>query len=74
MYWPKKQAKPTLAKVKRLQEEYQEEGQPTQATIAFSYSHSPREPIELDAFDRIALSLKAVARLASEDKYKDYNS
>ena len=74
MYWPKKWAKPTLAKVKRLWEKYREEGQPAQATAAFSYSHPLREPIELDAFDRIALSLKAVARPASKDEYEDYNS
>ena len=35
MYWPKKWAKLTLVKVKRLQEKYREEGQPTQATTAF---------------------------------------
>jgi hypothetical protein len=63
-----------LAKVKRLWEKYREEGQPAQATAAFSYSHPLREPTELDAFDRIALSLKAVARPASEDEYEDYNS
>jgi hypothetical protein len=29
---------------------------------------------ELDAFDWITLSLRSVARPASEDEYKDYNS
>jgi hypothetical protein len=40
----------------------------------FSYNSLSREPPELDAFNRIALFFKAVARPASKDKYKDYNS
>jgi hypothetical protein len=32
------------------------------------------ELLKLNKFNCIALSLYAVARLASEDKYKDYNS
>ena len=42
--------------------------------LAFSYNSSSREPLELDTFDRIALSLRAVTRPASEDEYEDYNS
>jgi hypothetical protein len=38
------------------------------------YSSSSCELLELDAFDQIALSLQAVARPASKDKYEDYNS
>ena len=42
--------------------------------MPFSYDNTLREPKELDAFDRIALSLRSVARPVSEDEYKDYNS
>jgi hypothetical protein len=45
-----------------------------QVTAVFSYGYPPKKPIELDIFDRIALLLKIVARLASEDEYEDYNS
>jgi hypothetical protein len=72
-HWPKKWARPTLAKVKKLWEKYREEVQPPQASSTFSYDNS-RELRELDAFDRIALSLRSVARPASEDEYEDYNS
>jgi hypothetical protein len=44
------------------------------ATIIFSYDYPPKKLIELNAFDRIALLLKVIARLASKNKYKDYNS
>jgi hypothetical protein len=37
------------------------------------YNRLSRELLELDAFDQIALSLRAVARPASKDEYKDYN-
>jgi hypothetical protein len=74
VYWPKKWAKPTLAKVKALWEKYREEVKPSQAPLPFSYDNSFKEPKELDAFNRIALSLRLVARPASEDEYKDYNS
>jgi hypothetical protein len=40
----------------------------------FSYSNPSQEILELDAFDKIALSFRMVARLASKNKYKDYNS
>ena len=45
-------------------------------TMPFLYGTSlgSSELLELDEFDRIALSLYIVARPASEDKYKDYNS
>jgi hypothetical protein len=41
----------------------------------FSYSASSGSSKlpELDEFDRIALSLHAIARPASEDEYEDYN-
>jgi hypothetical protein len=74
VHWPKKWAKPTLAKVKALWEKYWEEVEPSQAPLPFSYDNTFREPKELDAFDWIALSLRLVARPASKDEYKDYNS
>ena len=42
--------------------------------MPFSYDNAFKELKELDAFDRIALSLRSVARPASEDEYEDYNS
>ena len=48
---------------------------PIPTSSPFSYENqNQEEPRELDAFDWIALSLHLVARLASEDEYKDYNS
>jgi hypothetical protein len=73
-HWPKKWSKPILAKVKKLWEKYREEVVPLQTTPAFSYDNPSRELPELDTFDRIALSLRLVARPASEDEYEDYNS
>jgi hypothetical protein len=61
-----------LAAVKKLWERYQEEVIPSQADLAFSYNNLS-EPKELDTFDQIALSLRSVARLTSEDQYEDYN-
>jgi len=72
--WPKKWAKPTLAKVKKLWEKYREEVIPPQLSLTFSYDNPSKEPKELDTFDQIALSLRLVARPASEDEYEDYNS
>ena len=47
--------------------------QPSNIT-PFSYGKQPSQELpELDAFDRIALSLRSVARPASEDEYEDYN-
>jgi hypothetical protein len=48
----------------------------TSTITPFSYGASlgSSELLELDEFDRIALSLYTVARPASEDEYKDYNS
>jgi hypothetical protein len=73
-HWPKKYAKPALARVKKLWEQYREEVIPPQAFSTFSYDNPSKEPKELNTFDQIALSLRSVARPASEDKYKDYNS
>jgi hypothetical protein len=42
--------------------------------MLFSYNNPSHELPELDAFNQIALTLRLVARLASKDKYKDYNS
>ena len=72
--WPKKWSKPTLVKVKKLWEKYQEEVIPTPTIVPFLYNNPSRELRELDAFDQIMLSLQQVAWPASEDKYKDYNS
>jgi hypothetical protein len=73
-HWPRKWARPTLANVKKLWEKYREEVQPPQALSTFSYDNPAQKPKELDAFDLIALSLRSVARPASEDEYEDYNS
>jgi hypothetical protein len=73
-HWPKKWSKPILAKVKKLWEKYREEVVVLPTTSAFTYSNPSHELPELDAFDRIALSLRSVARPASEDEYEDYNS
>ena len=40
----------------------------------YNASSGSSKLLELDEFDCIALSLYIVARLANEDKYKDYNS
>ena len=73
-HWPKKWVRPILVQVKKLWEKYREEVQPPQLNpLAFQYGLH-KEPRELDAYDRIALSLQAVARPASEDEYEDYNS
>ena len=64
-----------LVKVKKLQEKYREAVIPILVSTPFSYENQNQvEPQELDAFDWIALSLRSIARLASKDEYKDYNS
>ena len=76
-HWPRKYAKPALLSAKKLWEKYREEVIPPQPSniIPFLYSKQPsQELLELDAFDRIALSLRLVARPTSEDEYEDYNS
>ena len=76
LYWPKKQRAPTLAKVKKLQERYREAKIPALTITPFSYDKQNQgkatEP--LDTYDRIKALLKTVARPASKDEYKDYNS
>jgi hypothetical protein len=42
-------------------------------TLTFIYNNPSYKLLKLDAFNRIALSLRLIARLASKDKYKDYN-
>ena len=76
LHWPKKWRVLALIKVKKLWEKYREVVIPIQATTPFSYKDQNQgEAIEpLDAYDRIKLSLSAIARPASEDEYKDYNS
>ena len=74
VHWPKKWAKPILASVKQLWEKYREEAAvPLPAHTPFSYDNPSQDLLELDAFDKIALSLRTVARPASEDEYEDYN-
>jgi hypothetical protein len=73
-YWLKKWLKLALTKVKKLWEKYREEVIVIPTPPAFSYNSSSRELLELDTFNRIALSLIAVARPVSEDEYEDYNS
>ena len=71
---PKKWSKPILVRVKKLQEKYREEVIVPLTTLAFLYNNPSRELLELNTFNRIALSLRLVARPASKDEYKDYNS
>jgi hAT family protein len=78
-HWPKKWAKPVLTKVKKLWERYRDEAASLPlATPAFSYGCTSQVPSkelkELDAYDRIALTLRSVARPSSGDEYVDYNS
>jgi hypothetical protein len=64
-HWPKKWLKPVLVKVKKLWERYRERAIITLTLLAFSHDSLSHEILELDAFDRIALSLTAVARPVS---------
>jgi hypothetical protein len=73
-HWPKKWSKPVLAKVKKLWERYRERPIITPTPPAFSHNSSSHGISELDAFDRIALSLTAAARPSSQDEFEDYNS
>jgi hypothetical protein len=41
--------------------------------LTFIYNNPSYKLLKLDTFNRIALSLCLIARLASKDKYKDYN-
>jgi hypothetical protein len=47
---------------------------PLPAYTPFSYNNLSQDLLELDAFNKIVLSLRTVTRPASEDEYKDYNS
>ena len=71
---PKKQSKPVLAKVKKLWEKYRERPIITPTPLAFRQKGSSQETLELDTYNRIVLSLRAEARLVSQDEFKDYNS
>jgi hypothetical protein len=73
-HWPKKWSKLVLAKVKKLWEKYREMPIVTPMPLAFRQKGSSHEPPELDTYDRIALSLRAEARPASQDEFEDYNS
>jgi hypothetical protein len=73
IHWPKKWSKPVLAKVKELWERYRERAIITPTLPAFSHNSSSHERPELDAYDRIALSLTVRARPASQDEFEDYN-
>ena len=77
-HWPRKWARPVLAKVKELWEKYRTEAASLSVTNpSFSYDDSvqeSQEPSELDAFDRIANTLRTtVIRPSSGDEYVDYN-
>jgi hypothetical protein len=75
VHWPKKWARPILASVKRFWEKYREEAAvPLVAYMPFSYGNPSQEILELDVFDKIALSFRTITRPTSKDKYKDYNS
>ena len=62
-----------MAKVKKLWEKYKEEVIVPLITLTFTYNNPSYKLLKLDAFNRIALSLRLIARLASKDKYEDYN-
>jgi len=62
-----------LAKVKKLWEKYKEEVIVLLITLTFIYNNPSYKLLELDAFNRIALSFRLIAQLASKDKYEDYN-
>ena len=62
-----------MAKVKKLWEKYKEEVIIPLITLTFIYNNPSYKLLKLDAFNRIALSLCLISRLASKDKYKDYN-
>ena len=47
---------------------------PLPAYTPFSYGNPSQELLELDAFNKIAMSLCIIARPASKNKYEDYNS
>jgi hypothetical protein len=42
--------------------------------LAFRQKGSSHELLELDIYNRIALSLRVEARPASQDEFEDYNS
>jgi hypothetical protein len=52
--WPKKLVKSTLEKVKKLWEKYWEATPSPTTLVSSSYSNTPKEPKELNAFDQIA--------------------
>jgi hypothetical protein len=60
-HWPRKWSRPILVKVKKLWEKYREAAIVLPTPTALSYGSSSCEPLELDTFDQIALSLWAVA-------------
>ena len=62
-----------MAKVKKLWEKYKEEVIVLLITLTFIYNNPSYKLLELDAFNRIALSFRLIAQLASKDKYEDYN-
>jgi hypothetical protein len=64
-HWSKKWLKLVLVKVKKLWERYRERAIITFTSPAFSQDSLSHEILELDVFDRIALSLITVAWPAS---------
>ena len=72
--WPKKWVKPTLERVKKLWQSYQEAASVPTTLASPLYCRPFQEPKELDTFDQITRSLKQVAWPASQDEYEDYNS
>ena len=73
-HWPKKWARPTLAKVKKLWEKYREQAPLSPLVITTLYDAAKKKKLEkeLDIFDQIAQDLKKHARPASQDEYQDY--
>jgi hAT family protein len=79
-YWPRKWRAVALKAVKELWEQYREANisEPdTPAFTPFSYEDQnlgePKEPKELDAYDRICLNRLHISRPSSGDEYEDYN-
>jgi hypothetical protein len=79
LYWPRKWKTAALKAVKELWEQYREADipEPAATTTLFSYEDQnpgePKEPKELDTYDRIRLNRLYISRPLSGDEYVDYN-
>src|SRR6266511_1306128 len=75
-YWLRKWRAPALVKIKKFWERYREVKIFVPIIIFFSYEKQNKGEVikSLDIYNRIKASFKIVARLVSEDEYKEYNS